>query len=181
MKSLKRTAKPAIKTSQRAAKSAVKSAHTSQKAAQAARAAARAAAVSTKTATKAAAALKAAIAAVKGLISLLAAGGWAAVVVILVICLAGLLLGSPFGIFFSNEKSGQNAPVMTEVVSRLNQEFAAKLEQIQEENPHDTLDLSNNGSSAMVGNWRDILAVYAVKAMHMRFYLLFISIGINLQ
>ena len=107
--------------------------------------------------------IKAIIAAVKSLISLIAAGGWVAVVVILIICLAGLLLGSVFGIFFSNESSGENTPVMTEVVSQLNNEFTAKIEEIQDENPHDTLDLSNNGSSIIVSNWRDILAVYAVK------------------
>ncbi|WP_418790366.1 hypothetical protein [Phosphitispora sp. TUW77] len=164
VKNAKHTAKTAVKTSQTAAKTAVKTARAAQRAAQAAQATARAAAVSAKTAAKAIiATLKAIIAAAKSLISLIAAGGWVAVVVILVICLAGLLLGSVFGIFYSNESPSGNTPVMMEVVKQLNSEFAAKIEQIEEENPHDTLDLSNNGSSTMVGNWRDILAVYAVK------------------
>ena len=156
------TARAAVKTSQ-AAKTTAKTAQTTQKAAQAARLAARAAAVSAKTAAKAmVAAIKAIIAAAKGLTALIAVGGWIAVVVILVICLAGLLLGSAFGIFYSNESFDGNTPVMTEVVSRLNGEFAAEIQRIQDENPHDTLELS--GSDSISANqWREILAVYAVK------------------
>jgi hypothetical protein len=157
------TARAAVKTSQ-AAKTTAKTAQTTQKAAQAARLAARAAAVSAKTAAKAmVAAIKAIIAAAKGLTALIAVGGWIAVVVILVICLAGLLLGSAFGIFYSNESFDGNTPVMTEVVSRLNGEFAAEIQRIKVENPHDTLELS--GSDSISANqWREILAVYAVKA-----------------
>ena len=164
VKTVEHTAKAAVKTSQ-AAKATANTAQASQRAAQAARTAARAAAVSTKTAWKATmASIKAIIAAVKGLFALIAAGSWVAFMIILVICLAGLLLGSGYGIFFSNENSGKNTPIMTEVVSQLNKEFTAKIKKIEDENPHDTLDLSINGSSStVVGNWRDILAVYAVK------------------
>jgi hypothetical protein len=157
------TAKAAVKTSQASAKAAAKTAQTTQRAAQAARATARAAAVSAKTAAKAmAAAIKAIIAAAKGLTALIAVGGWIAVVVILVICLAGLLLGSAFGIFYSNESPGGNTPVMTEAVSKLNEEFTAEIQRIQDENPHDTLDLSGSDSIS-TSHWREILAVYAVK------------------
>lgn len=156
------TARAAVKTSQ-AAKTTAKTAQTTQKAAQAARLAARAAAVSAKTAAKAmVAAIKAIIAAAKGLTALIAVGGWIAVVVILVICLAGLLLGSAFGIFYSNESFDGNTPVMTEVVSRLNGEFAAEIQRIQDENPHDTMELSGSDSIS-ASQWREILAVYAVK------------------
>ena len=161
IKTADHTAK-AVKTSQ-VAKTAAKTAQAAQRAAQAARATARAAAVSPKTAAKAmVAAIKAIIAAAKSLAALIAAGGWIAVVVILVICLAGLLLGSAFGIFYSNESPGGNTPVMSEVVNQLNNEFAAKIELIENENPHDTLELS--GSDSISANqWREILAVYAVK------------------
>lgn len=163
IKTADHTAKAAVKTSQ-AAKTAAKTAQTTQRAAQAARLAARAAAVSTKTAAKAlAAAIKAIIAAAKGLTALIAAGGWIAVVVILVICLAGLLLGSAFGIFYSNESPGGDTPVMTEVVNQLNEEFTAEIQRIQDENPHDTLELSGSDSIS-ASQWREILAVYAVKA-----------------
>jgi len=154
------TAKAGIKTSQAAAKTA----QAAQRAAQAARVTARAGAVSAKTATKAVAVtIKAIIAAVNGLVALIAAGGWMALVIILVICLAGLLSGSAFGIFFSNESYSPGTPIMTEIISQVNEEFAAEIQRIQDENPHDSLELASNGSSVIVGNWRDILAVYAVK------------------
>ena len=157
------TARAAVKTSQAAAKTAAKTAQAAPRAAQTTRTA-RAAAVSAKTAVKAmVAAIKAIIAAAKGLAALIAAGGWIAVLVILVICLAGLLLGSAFGIFYSNESFDGNTPVMTEVVNRLNEEFTAEIQRIKVENPHDTLELS--GSDSISANqWREILAVYAVKA-----------------
>jgi hypothetical protein len=162
IKTADHTAKAAVKTSQ-AAKTAAKTAQTTQRAAQAARLAARAAAVSAKTAAKAmAVAIKAIIATVKSLIALIAVGGWIAVLVIIVICLAGLLLGSAFGIFYSNESFDGNTPVMTEVVNRLNGEFAAEIRRIQDENPHDTLELSGSDSIS-ASQWREILAVYAVK------------------
>ena len=80
--------------------------------------------------------IKTAITAVKGMIALIATGGSIAVFIILVMCLAGLLLGSVFGIFFSNESSGENRPTMTEVVRQLNEEFTMKIEQIKVDNPH---------------------------------------------
>lgn len=164
-KTAKRTAKTAIKTSQAAAKAAVKTAQATQRAVQAARAAARAAAFTAKMTVKAMiAAIKAIILAVKGTIALIAAGGWVVLVIVLVICLAGFLLGSVFGVFFSNESPGDNMPTMTEVVQQLNEEYYSKIEQIKAENPHDTLELSSNsGSSTTVNNWREILPVYAVK------------------
>lgn len=164
VKTAKHSTKTAIKTSQSAAKATIKTAQSAQRAAQAARAAARATAVSAKTALKAmVVTIKVIIAAAKSLITLIVAGGWIAVIVIIVICLSGLLFGSVFGIFYSNDSSGENTPIMTEVVSQLNNELKVKLEQIQNENPHDTLELSRNGSST-ISNWREILAVYAVKA-----------------
>ncbi|MEA4961220.1 hypothetical protein [Lutispora sp.] len=162
-KTLKEAAKGTIKATQRSVKTAVKTAQAAQRAAQTTRLAAKAASVSAKTAVKAMlAAIKAIIAAAKGLTALIAAGGWIAVTIILVICLAGLLLGSAFGIFYSNESPGGNTPVMSEMVNQLNNEFAAKIEQIENENPHDTLELSGSNSIS-ASQWREILAVYAVK------------------
>jgi hypothetical protein len=161
VKTIERSAKTAIKISRSAAQNTVKTAQTAKRATQAAT---RVAAVSAKAAVKAMqTTIKTIIAALKSLLAMIAAGGWAAVVIILLVCLVGLMSESVFGVFFSNEDTGKNTPVMSEVVSKLNGEFTAKIEQIEKKNPHDTLDLSNNGSSNMVSNWRDILAVYAVK------------------
>ena len=115
-----------------------------------------------KTAQAAGRALHAIIAAAQSLLAAIAAGGSTAVAMVLVICLIGLLIVSPFGIFFSGEDSGTGY-TMPEAVSVLNGEFAARIEQIKAENPYDELDMDNAGSAAMISNWRDVLAVYAVR------------------
>lgn len=115
-----------------------------------------------KTAQAAGRALRAIIAAAQNLLAAIAAGGSTAVAMVLVICLIGLLIVSPFGIFFSGEDSGTGY-TMPEAVSVLNGEFAARIEQIKAENPYDELDMDNAGSAAMISNWRDVLAVYAVR------------------
>lgn len=107
-------------------------------------------------------ALRSIIAAAQSLLAAIAAGGSTVVAMVLVICLIGLLIVSPFGIFFSGEDSGTGY-TMPEAVSVLNGEFAARIEQIKTENPYDELDMDNAGSAAMVANWRDVLAVYAVR------------------
>ena len=162
-----KTTKTAIKTTQQAAKTAQKTAQAtvkaSQKAAQAAKATAKAAVAGVKAAVKATiAAVKAIIAATKALVAAIAAGGWVAVAVIVVICLIALICGSVFGIFFSGEDSGTGY-TMPEAVTMLNTEFTDRIEQIKAENPHDELDMDNAGNAAMIANWRDVLAVYAVR------------------
>ncbi len=115
-----------------------------------------------KTAQAAGCALRSIIAAAQSLLAAIAAGGSTVVAMVLVICLIGLLIMSPFGIFFSGEDSGTGY-TMPEAVSVLNGEFAARIEQIKAENPYDELDMDNAGSAAMISNWRDVLAVYAVR------------------
>ena len=115
-----------------------------------------------KTAQAVGRALRSIIAAAQSLLAAIAAGGSTVVAMVLVICLIGLLIVSPFGIFFSGEDSGTGY-TMPEAVSVLNGEFAARIEQIKTENPYDELDMDNAGSAAMISNWRDVLAVYAVR------------------
>ena len=115
-----------------------------------------------KTAQAAGRALRAIIAAAQSLLAAIAAGGSTVVAMVLVICLIGLLIVSPFGIFFSGEDSG-TGHTMPDAVSMLNSEFAARIEHIKAENPYDELDMDNAGSAAMISNWRDVLAVYAVR------------------
>lgn len=160
VKTAETNTKAVIKTSQVSAQSSVKA---SQKAVQMIKVNSRSAAAGARTVKKAlTVAFKEIIATSRGLIALIS-GGWTVIAIILVVCLAGLLLNSSFGIFFSNEKTGEDMPVMSEVVSGLNEEFIAEIEQIENNTPYDKLDLSNNANSGMVSNWRDILAVYAVK------------------
>ena len=159
-----KTAKKAVKTAEQSARLAAKTANQTAKTAKAAERAARA---SAKTAVKAAkvaahaivSLVKGAIAAVKGLVAAIAAGGWMAVLIILIICMIGLLLGSAFGIFFSSEQSAsENSMSMNAVVSQLNTEFAGELAGIQRDNPHDRCEITANRAL-----WKEILAIYAVK------------------
>lgn len=162
VKTAEQTAKTSIKTTKQAAKAAQKTAQATakaaQRAAQAAKATAKAVATGVKAAVKATiAAVKAIIAATKALIAAIAAGGWIAVVVIIVICLIALLLGSVFGIFFSGEDSGTGMSMQT-VVQEINTEYDTKLQAEKDAVTYDVLEMS--GSRAV---WKDVLAVYAVK------------------
>ena len=115
-----------------------------------------------KTAQAANRVLRSILAAARSLIAALMAGSSTVVSLVLVICLIGLLVASPFGIFFSGENSGTGY-TMPEAVSTLNSEFAARIERIKAENPYDELDMDNASSAAMISNWRDVLAIYAVR------------------
>lgn len=107
-------------------------------------------------------ALRAILSAARSLAAAMMAGGSTVLSMVLVICLIGLLIASPFGIFFSGEDSGTGY-TMPEAVTMLNTEFTDRIEQIKAENPHDELNMDNAGSAAMISNWRDVLAVYAVR------------------
>lgn len=162
VKTAEQTAKTSIKTTQQAAKAAQKTAQASakaaQKAAQAAKATAKAVAHGIKVAVKATiAAVKAIIAGIKALVAAIAAGGWVAVVVIIVICLIALILGSVFGIFFSGEDSGTGMSMPT-VVQEINADYDSQLQAKRDAVTYDELEMS--GSRAV---WKDVLAVYAVK------------------
>lgn len=118
---------------------AQRTAQATAKAAKAAAHAARAAAKATVTGVKAAVkvtatAIKATIAAVKGLIAAIAAGGWVAVVIILLICLIALIVGSCFGLFFGSESTGTGTSV-TQAVADLNGEYQAHIQEIEAANP----------------------------------------------
>lgn len=162
-KSTAKSTKTAIKTSKEVAKKAEKTAKetvkASKRAAKIAKETAKRTAQGIKLAVKATiSAIKAIIAGTKALIAAIVAGGWVAVVVIIVICLVALLVGSIFGIFFSSEKTSANAITMNEVVAECNQEFADKIQSIQDSNAHD--DYVLDGSMA---SWKDILLVYTIK------------------
>lgn len=162
IKTAEKTAKASIKTTQQAAKAAQRTAQATARAARAAahaaRAAARAAVAAAKVAAKATiAAVKAIIAATKALIAAIAAGGWIAVLVIVIICLIGLLIGSCFGIFFSDEDSGSGY-TMQNVVQEINDDYQQQIDTTKANLSHDVLEMS--GSRAV---WPEVLAVYAVK------------------
>ncbi len=104
---------------------------------------------------KAAAVLVKAVSYAFGMIAGLA-GGAALLPVILVIALVAAILGSPFGILFSNEPT-PNAMPLNVAVGRLNMELADTLESLQT-GDYDSIDLQGSGP-----DWREVVAVFAVK------------------
>ncbi len=114
VKTAERTSKTTIKTAKYTAKAAQKTAQATARAArvtaQAVRATAKTAATAAKASAKAVSAtVKTVIASVKALVAAIAAGGWIAILAIVVICLIGLIAGSCFGTIFSGEDSGAAA------------------------------------------------------------------------
>lgn len=161
-KTVGKTTKTAIKTSKSVAKNTKQVAKQSVKASQRAINTAKQTAKATVRTTKAVVkgtvtAIKAIIAGTKALIAALLAGGWVALIVIIVICLIGLLCSSIFGIFFSSEDTGSGR-TMNSVVTELNNEMATKISNIQKENTYDDYVIDSNRAE-----WKDILAVYTVK------------------
>ena len=162
VKTARQTARTTVKTAEKTAKAAKKTAEASAKAARMAAQATRQAAQATYkaavvTAKAVAAAVKAAIAGIKALVAAIAAGGWVAVVVIIVICLIALIVGSCFGIFFSGEDTGSGMTMQT-VISDINTGYEAKINETRGTVEYDVLEMS--GSSAV---WPEVLSVYAVK------------------
>lgn len=112
VKTAEMASKTAVKTGQQAVKSAQATAKTAQKTAQAAKVAAQKAAQAAKrTAQATARAVRAIIAGIKALISAIIAGGWVAVVIILII----VLLGCAVSIFGGGSRSSTYTPVSAEV------------------------------------------------------------------
>lgn len=141
VKTAQQTAKTTVKTAEKTAKAAKKTAEASAKAAKMAALAAR----------------QAAIAGIKALAAAIAAGGWVAVVIIIVICLVALIAGSCFGIFLSGDDTGTGLTVQT-VISDINAEYEAKINETKGTVAYDVLEMS--GTRAV---WPDVLSVYAVK------------------
>lgn len=158
MKSIKQSTK-GIKTAQQTAKTTQQTAKAAAKATQKTAQAAKATAKSAATGAKAAA--KATIATVKGLISAIAAGGWVAVLIILLICLIAMVSGSCFGLFFSSDPTGTGTSV-TQAVSTLNEEYMAHMQEIEAATPHDRQEITSNDGVLSI-NWEDILAVFSAK------------------
>lgn len=101
-------------------------------------------------------AIKAIIAGCKSLVTMLAAGGTTAMIVIVIICLIGLLVTSMYGIFFSSDSSNQIK--MSDCIEELNSKMDDKISDIEKKEIYDVVVIESNQAS-----WKDILSIYAVK------------------
>ena len=106
--------------------------------------------------------LRAIAAAAEKLAAAIGTGGAAAVSVVVVILLVGMLFASPLGILFAGEDTGTEIKI-PDAVATLNGEFTDEIYRIMEEHPYDELDMQEGMEAAMLQNWRNVLAVYAVK------------------
>ena len=177
-KGIKNGSKAAKKASRASAKAAKKTAKTSAKAAkQAAKASAKAAKAGVKMSVRAAQAIKraaiatvkfikvavkaiiatakAVIAGVKALVAAIAAGGWVAVLIIVIIVLVALVAGSIFAIFIPAE---QNGITVYDVMGELDREFHDKEKELLANCQYDVLTYDGE-----MADWNEIVAIYAVK------------------
>ena len=101
-------------------------------------------------------AVKVIIAATKSIVAAIVAGGWIAVVVILIICLVAAIAGSVYAIFLpSAEDSGMT---LQGTVNEIENEYYETRDQMISEYDYDVIHYDG-----ALAPWREMLAVYAVK------------------
>ena len=174
-----KAASKGIKTSAQAAKTTVKAtvktaqatARASARLAQATKVAVKAAVTAAKALAKAAAAAaKAIAAAVKGLIAAIAAGGWVVLIIILVAAVIALILGSAFGLFFTDDlNEGRLKQAIVDTNTKFTAGLQARIDQLSSGGDDAVVvsyDGDYDGDGAMVNNWQDVLAVFATKNMY---------------
>lgn len=155
VKSAKRAAKTQKEITKKAAKQAAKQAkEIAQKSAQAAKATAKATVkIAVKVAQMVAAAAKAIVSALAAL------GGWAVLLVALIIVIVVAAIAvSPFGIFISDEAADNDSIPISSIVAECNMELLNKLDDIENAAAADRSEII--GEQA---NWDLVLAVFATK------------------
>lgn len=149
-------ARNAAKTAKSAGKSVKSSIKASKTAVKSSKSTVKATVRAVKAVSKAiVAAVKATVAAVKGIVAAIAAGGWIAVVVIVVVCLIGGLVAGICSIFTPDDDGGYSVSYM---MSACENECMISENEIIANTPHD--DIEFTGSGMLMKN---IVAVYAVK------------------
>ena len=103
-------------------------------------------------------ALRAVIAAAKALAAAATSGGGIVIAVVIVICLCGIILASPLGIFFAGSDETTRAVSPAQAVAQINGELGEKISSMQADGGYDTLEIQGQPPP-----WSDILAVFAAK------------------
>lgn len=94
--------------------------------------------------------------AIRNLILALEAGGSVVAVMAVLFCLIGLIVGSSYGIFFSNEDA-DDSQKMNDVIHEINAEYQGHIDQIKAQNEYDEVALRGSRAS-----WQDVLSIYAI-------------------
>ena len=158
-----RTADQAAKTAKRTARAVPRTmqaaANLTRHTAQAVRATAQTATATAKTAARGVvAAGRAAIAAAQALLAALAAGGGIVLALVVVVCLVGGLIVSPFGILFADGGNAPDAVSPSAAAAQLNRELADRLEELQAGGAYDSVEVHGQPPG-----WPEVLAVFAAR------------------
>ena len=160
IKKADKTAKAAKKTVKTTASTTKKTAEVAKRTKQTAQATVRVTVKTVKVAAKFfVEAGKAVVAGAKSIGAIIAGGGLPAIVVIIIICLIGTVGGTCFGIFLANDETTGTQKTMSQAISELTSEHYANLTAMKASYTYDLLEVQGNTSI----NWKDVLAVYAVK------------------
>lgn len=160
IKKADKTVKTAKNVAKKTASTTKKTAEVAKRTKQTAQATARVTVKTIKVATKVIIeAGKAVVAGVKSIGAAIAAGGVPAIVIIIIICLIGAIGGTCFGIFLANDETTGTQKTMSMAISELTSEHYANLTAMKASYTYDLLEVQGNTSI----NWKDVLAVYAVK------------------
>ena len=160
IKKADKTVKNAKTVAKKIASTTKKTAEVAKRTKQSAQATARVTVKTIKAATKVIIeAGKAVVAGVKSIGAAIAAGGVPAIVIIIIICLIGAIGGTCFGIFLANDETTGTQKTMSMAISELTSEHYANLTAMKASYTYDLLEVQGNTSI----NWKDVLAVYAVK------------------
>ena len=106
-------------------------------------------------------ALRAIYAAARSMAAAAAAGSSVVLALLILICLFGLLVASPFGILFTTEPTGEGTVALSTAIAQINQEYTEKLDALQS-GDYDQIII--NGSPP---DWKEVVAVFAVKTAGM--------------
>lgn len=101
--------------------------------------------------------LRAIYAAARSMAAAAAAGSSVVLALLILICLFGLLVASPFGILFTTEPTGEGTVALSTAIAQINQEYTEKLDALQN-GDYDQIII--NGSPP---DWKEVVAVFAVK------------------
>ena len=148
-KGTKTTAKTTVKGTKSTAKASAKAAQALKKASTATVKCVQAVAKAVVAATKAT------VAAVKGVVAAIVAGGWVAVLIIVIMVLAALVAGSVYAVFVPDENS---EITIYSVKSDLEREYRQKQSDLIAGQQYDVLNYEGG-----MAPWNEMLAVYAVK------------------
>ncbi len=92
-----------------------------------------------------------------GMTTAVVAGGSTAVIVVIILCLVAAVACSVYGIFYTND----SGDITTQsLIQELNNEYEEKIQDILDGDDYDSVEIKGEQAE-----WKDVLAVYAVKVV----------------